>query len=371
MNKIFIVVQNLKIGGFQRIALDEAYGFLSSGYPASILTLEEFKNDAFFNIELGIIRKNKLHISYLGKSRFKQFMYLRLLIKEEYNINFISHNLRATVLIRLARIGIKNRGRVYSIIHQLPSLSAVIQRRKRFFYSLFTDELFAYSEGVKNDWDNRINSNFLSRYIFQKKQISVLRNGVYFERLPEAINRQNYSKTEIRLVFLGRNTSWKGIGILIQLAELPLLKKVKLHFILPSNDSSFLKNTPAKVLDRVSFQAGDSLSSFRALPGDIHIYPTNYGKDAQFLESISINCLEMASMRIPSLVSVGGLGTWPEFIDKNLIREVDWGNLSKVAEVILEVSQTKISEVEFYYFKNIIDIQNRINILLKYFKSTK
>lgn len=369
MNKIFIVVQNLKIGGFQRIALDEAYGFLSSGYPTSILTLEEFKNDAFFNIESGIIRSKKLSISFLGNSRFEQFVYLRVLMKREHKVNFISHNLRATVLIRLARIGIKNQNKIFTIIHQLPTLSATLQRKKRFFYSLFTDKLFAYSEGVKNDWENRINSNCLSRYFFRKKQISVLRNGVYFERLPKVVNIANYSKTEVRLIFLGRNTSWKGIEILIKLAELPLLKNVKLHFILPSDDTSFLKNASPQILDRITFQTGSSLGSFKPVPGDIHVYPTNYGKNAQFLESVSINCLEMASIRIPSLVSIGGLETWPEFIDKNLIKEVDWKNLNQVAELILELSITKISDAEFEYFKKFIDIQNRINFLLKCFKN--
>ena len=48
MYKIVIVVQNLKIGGFQRVALDEAYAFRYLGLDVCILTLEPFTKNEFY-----------------------------------------------------------------------------------------------------------------------------------------------------------------------------------------------------------------------------------------------------------------------------------------------------------------------------------
>jgi hypothetical protein len=43
-NSVLIVVQNLKIGGYQRIALDELYGFAKEQCPVELVALEDFTN---------------------------------------------------------------------------------------------------------------------------------------------------------------------------------------------------------------------------------------------------------------------------------------------------------------------------------------
>jgi hypothetical protein len=57
-----------------------------------------------------------------------------------------------------------------------------------------------------------------------------------------------------------------------------------------------------------------SFRDYKPSYGDVHLYPANYGTSAKFIESISINCLEMASVGIPSFITRGGLLTWPEFL---------------------------------------------------------
>ena len=134
MYKVFIVVQNLRIGGFQRIALDEAYGFIEKNYFPTILLLENYNkssNDNFFHLEKNLIEKLKLKISIVGGSRWNQFKFFRSLIKkEQQQMKFVSHNLRATVLIRFASVGYKSKVVTFTTIHQIPSLSALIQRVK-------------------------------------------------------------------------------------------------------------------------------------------------------------------------------------------------------------------------------------------------
>ena len=58
MYKVFIVVQNLRIGGFQRIALDEAHGFIEKNYFPTIVLLESYSkssNENFFYLEKNLI----------------------------------------------------------------------------------------------------------------------------------------------------------------------------------------------------------------------------------------------------------------------------------------------------------------------------
>ena len=136
---------------------------------------------------------------------------------------------------------------------------------------------------------------------------------------------------------------------------------------MPSQDESFLQLCSEGLLKRISFQVGESISSFKAKFGDVHLYPTNYGVNAKFTESISLNCLEMAAIGVPSLVSAGGLGTWPEFIGLNLIREVDWKKVEENTELIKRVSISRINPAELNYVRDIVDINNHVNILISFF----
>ena len=78
--RIIIVVQNLKIGGSQRIALDEAYGLASQNFFVTVITLENFLEDKvnnFVDKEKNFIDKYKLTIRAAEGTRIKQFKYLK------------------------------------------------------------------------------------------------------------------------------------------------------------------------------------------------------------------------------------------------------------------------------------------------------
>ena len=370
MYKIVIVVQNLKIGGFQRVALDEAYAFRSLGLDVCILTLEPFAKNEFYVLEADLINNNGLIITFAGQTRLEFLQTLKNFCQPNIQYKFICHSLRSTVLIKLLKtFSLRNYRNILiiTVMHQLPSLSSYIQRHKRFLYASFSDILFAYSRAVKMDWDLRVRHNFCYRILFKNKKINILRNGVFLARLPKISDNANSGTSNLRLLFLGRNTGWKGIQTVIELGEEPSLKNANLHFIVPSQDESFLQLCSEGLLKRISFQVGESISSFKAKFGDVHLYPTNYGVNAKFTESISLNCLEMAAIGVPSLVSAGGLGTWPEFIGLNLIREVDWKKVEENTELIKRVSISRINPAELNYVRDIVDINNHVNILISFF----
>ena len=372
MDKIITVVQNLEMGGIQRLSLDETYYLSREGFSNKLVLLENISNlskNNFFEREKDLIKKYNVFISEAGESRLEQFSYFKLLMKSEgYNLKFISHSLRATVIIRLAKICTRTDAKICTTIHQLPSLSAFRQRIKRFFYSLFSDFLFAYSAAVKNDWDYRINSNMLSKLLFKNQQISLVRNGVFLDRMPNRFENKKISQlNEPRLIFLGRPTSWKGIDTVIKLAEQRELSNASILFMIPHDNLEFLKDLPKNILERVSVRVGRSFSDYKPQLGDVHLYPTNYGSRAIYTESISINCLEMASVGVPSIVTKGGLNTWPELQNDPIFTEVDWNNLKETSLKILHISKYSFPEIEIKRYQKIIDIDNHVGNVLQHF----
>jgi hypothetical protein len=175
---VIIAVENLRIGGYQRLALDQAY-YLSDISQRCLLLLlnpEIPGLKSFETAEEDLIRSKNLVTCRLSGKRIKDFFAIRKILRSENsNVLVISHSMRSTVLFAIARAGLKNKIVINTTIHQLPSLSRFFQRLKRFFYSQFGDNIYAYSDAVQKDW--------LSRYSNLGKSISILRNGIYKERL--------------------------------------------------------------------------------------------------------------------------------------------------------------------------------------------
>ena len=368
--RIIIVVQNLKIGGSQRIALDEAYGLASQNFFVTVITLENFLEDKvnnFVDKEKNFIDKYKLTIRAAEGTRIKQFKYFKTLFKSsEVSSEIISHSLRATVLIYLAKQFCRSDVQIHTVIHQLPSLSNSSQRIKRFIYSILSDNLFTFSIAAKKDWDANIKSSFWLKQLFRGQQIKLLRNGVFLDRLPANVSFGSERSTEnLRLIFLGRPTKWKGIETIFELLQMDQLVSAEALLFFPYENKELLSHLPITVLNRINIVIGKSIRDYYPKKGDVHLYPANYGENAKFIESISINCLEMAAIGVPSCVTEGGLETWPEFSQNSLITEVDWNDLNKTAETIVELHKKNLSELDLIKVRNLVSINNHINQLIE------
>ena len=368
--KIIIVVQNLKIGGFQRIALDEAYGFSAKKIDTTLVLLEDTESDSFNSFvksESDLISKYNLVIKSASGSRFNQFLFFRSMLRSLGGATqVISHSLRATVIIWFAKFVSRNDIRVHTVIHQLPSLSAPVQRFKRFIYSLFSDKLYTFSIAAKNDWDNKIQSNLLLKSVFQKKPIILLRNGVFLERLPvKSYGHLADGTLNIRLIFLGRPTKWKGVDTVLELLKTKRLISATAIFYFPYENSQLMSNIPTQIQDRITVYFGKTIRDYSPRIGDVHVYPVNYGNRGEFIESISINCLEMMALGIPSCVTKGGLDTWPELSKNSMITEVIWSNLDQTAEKIFETHMRVHENSDFISARRIVSIDGHIDQLVQ------
>ncbi len=369
-NPILIVVQNLKIGGYQRIALDELYGFAKQQYPVELVALEDFTqniNNNLFYLEKDLIQKFDLSMKIASGHRYQQLGFFRRYIRScDKSLVVFSHSLRATVLIRIASFVCKKNVRIHTVIHQIPSLSRPIQRLKRFLYSLFSDSLHTFSVAAKNDWDDKINNNLFLKVMFKNKPITLLRNGIFLERLP-TLNRVNELdiKSNFRLIFLGRPTRWKGAETLLNLSKLQSLLDFEIVFFFPYENLDLFSDLPETIMGRITVNIGKTISDYSPKKGDIHLYPTNYGQGSKFIESVSINCLEMSAIGIPSCITRGGLDTWPEFSNSSLIVEVDWSNLKEVSNRILEIHGEKISDSELERVREVVSIKHHVNQMIQ------
>ena len=368
MKTVFIVVQNLKIGGFQRVALDEAYAFSSKGFRVVLVVLEQLEKDyakSFYIREIDLIEKFEIQLSVVSGNRRQQLISFRSLIRNsDFNQYYISHNLRASVLIRLASIISARKVQIYTVIHQIPSLSDRTQRFKRFLYARSSNKLFIFSAAALEDWNKRINSNSFLKMLYRSKNIELLRNGVFFGRINIEPTFMTASQTrELRMIFIGRPTFWKGIGTVLALARTELLSKSKVVLYLPYANDSLFQNLPDSLTSRLEIVIGKTFKDYVPRLGDVHLYPADYGS-SEFIESISINCLEMASVGVPSCVTKGGLATWPEFSNNEIVKEIEWVNLSEAAQIILNCSQIQFSDLELEKVRDFISIKNHINTLV-------
>lgn len=362
--KAIIFVDNMKIGGYQRLALDQAYSLIDSGFNVTLNVLSQSKNWTLIELENSIIKEKKLIINQLPCNRIQLIKELALRTKIDANTIVISHSLRATFALRISRIYSRKNYQISTTIHQIPTLSHFTQRVKRFIYCQFSDHLYCFSQAVYDSWNFQFGINarfFLSRF---GKKITLLRNGIYLGRLPTRLAVENCHFNP-RIVFLGRPTFWKGLDTISELANQTELCDFDFLFIVPDEPNLELEELLIKLGDRAEVIRGFTIGAYKPRKGDVHIYPVNYGINVKKIESISLNCLEMGALGVPSLVSLGGLSTWPEFRNSRLYREVNWENYVQITVAIKLLSSLEISSEEQFKIMEQVNIANQIETILK------
>ena len=371
VNHALICVDNLRVGGYQRLTLDEAYALSDRGFKVSIFVLEESnspttRTETFFEIESQLIYNKNIEINFSSQQ------WRRLLVDLRHTINsipksplIISHSLRCTVMLKIFKLfRQKPQLTINTKVHQLPSLTDSKQRLKRLIYTQFTDRLFGFSEAVSLSWTTQFGDHFRLLLRFTKR-LDLLRNGIYLDRLPVRDKLNSSSISRPRIIFLGRLTFWKGLSIFETISLLDELKDYDFLFIIPSYvDSDFVK-LKAVLGDRLKIVEGKSINQLQFCEGDVHLYPALYGENSKIIESVSLNCLEMACLGIPSLITVGGQITWREPIFNKVFLEVDWDSIDQVVSKIRRASKLKIQNEDLDLIRRKIDINSELDRLIR------
>lgn len=364
--RVLILVDNLRMGGIQRLALDQLFMLSDLEIPAEI-HFRQLKattdNPNFLSLETTRNAERKLSICSMPESRTFQFLYLIRLYRSRDFTDVINLSLGGTVLLQIAKIFSLRRPTIHTIVEQLPTLSAPTQRYKRFIYSCFSDRLYGYSQAVVWDWNFRLDHNPLSRFLFRKRP-TVHRNGVYLERLPMRKIDHGVQSGPSRLVFVGRNVGWKNPELVLDLLRSDPDKTLSALIVVPIIDESYVDSLTSEFGTRVEFIVGKRVEDVAFRSGDIHVYPVDYGPSAKFTESVSINCLEMACLGIPSLVTQYGTDTWPELVELGLLVEVDWNNRESIQSSLRQAMKFQASEAIVSRAREVISIRRNVSELL-------
>jgi len=366
--RVLIVVDNFRIGGIERLALDQLCMLSDLDIPSEA-HYRQFRataeNPNFLSLEAKRISEKSLKIKSMPDSRFSQIIHIsRLLRAQRFNV-VINLSVGATIILRIAKFFSFSTTQIHTIVQQLPSLSAPLQRWKRFVYATFSNHLYCYSHAVAKDWNNRISKNLLSRFTLGLRRPSVLRNGVYLGRLPVvAQNSVTKIKTN-RIVFIGRNVSWKNPELIASLLRAKKNRDLTALIVMPSISQNYIGKLMSEFGSRVQFEIGKRIEDVIFKEGDVNVYPVNYGPQAPFIESISINCLEMACLGIPSLITKGGSETWPELVEMGLLYEVDWNNSESLDSALERAKSLVPDETLVNRAQKLISIENNLRSLIQ------
>ena len=367
MERVFIFCDNFQIGGIQRLTLDQAYYLNSIGVETLIIVLGERPDShtpSFLFLEESLIKSLGLDFVFVQGGKFSQFFEILKLMNGKKNTLAICHSLRATVLIFFARIFSKNRIRSVTTIHQLLSMSAPVQRIRRILYSQFSDQLFGYSLAVIDDWNYRRNHNPFICLISSRRKIALCRNGVYLPRLYFDSQNQRLENFKIeRLLFINRITSWKGLSTFLELLKNPKFNGLKIMIMTPTDPESFLTSLSPEVRHRIQKVIGKSVSQIDFAPGDLHLYPANYGETSKYVEGVSINVLELASLGVRSIVTEKGLSTWPDLVSLGIVKATDWNKINDVENSIKEC-ESGLDVEKIMLARDIVDVKNNLLTLL-------
>lgn len=364
--KIIVLVDHLRIGGRERLALDQMYAMSDRQIESILVSLDSdatHLNPNFLSQKQEQAFINKIKKIELTNRKSRWIIYLWRLYGKFKPDLIIAHTLPAVAVSRILRLFMCKKFHINAVIHQLPSLSDKNQRYRRMFYSQFADSLFGYSKAVKMDWDKHVASNKIAKLLF-KRRIEVLRNGIYINRLPprqwKIYPGTKKVNSSLRLVFIGRIIAWKGIEKFTEIYDAIKDMRPRLLIITPSANFE-IQEKLYKVFDgKVEFLIGGTLADYTPEMGDVHVYPVDYGPAAQYVESISLNCLEMAILGIKSVVTSGGCGTWPELVKNGIFIETDWNSLAHIRSSILSASQDSLNDQDMLEVSKLVNIENNL-----------
>lgn len=370
--KLFLFLDNLRIGGIQRLALDESYAFDRLGIGIEIVVLQsKVPTDDIRAIDGKFFQDNKIIVHHAPIGRFLKIFWLRRFLKKNNVKIAICHSASSIGLIRLASKALRRKIKIIGFLHQLASLSSQTQKFKRFMYFSMADSIKASSKQFILESNSAL-SNYPFYENLVKRKLGFDRMGVDLGRIDWLQKNSMVARVEGKpaLLFNSRTIAWKGFDKFVSLAEY-LGEEYQYIVITSSSIHNSELVDKFKQLPDARLYFGLSVAHFSWEVPTIHIYPTDYGPKVNFPQSIGLNVLECLSLGIPSFISQEGFESWPEFRNSRFVREVDWSLVEEVKiqveKVLLNAQSWSTMQHEMRRIRSIVSIEEHINRLMKEF----
>jgi len=369
-----IVAENLRIGGVQRLLIDESYQFLAWDSNPHIVSLApKMPGDHLPDLDEEFKPSKKLNITHLSASKAAQINYFyKLMHKKGSPRVFITHSTTGAALLRISSILALKRILIILQIHQLITLSDNRQQFKRILYSMSANYVLFSSNQFLLEWKLLIDKKKYSKLMYRKR-LKFDRMGVYLPRLTSSdFDKKRLCKADVpHLIFLSRVTSWKGFEKFKSLTNQYSSSEIHTLAMTASNYRKDIFNPDEFNTDQSHVIFNSSVTSLQLNLGSVHLYPSDYGPNVKHPQSIGMNVLEMISQGIPSLISKEGFESWPELQKTELVKVVDWNNTEEVLRTI-ESSRKLSSESrreEFRKLSEAISIEDHCRRLVKLMQS--
>jgi hypothetical protein len=369
-----IVAENLRIGGVQRLLVDETYQFLAwDGIPHIVSLAPKLSGDHLPDLDQDFKPSKKLDITYLNANKAEQISYFYRMMREKNSPRvFITHSTTGAALLRICSFFTFKRILIILQIHQLITLSDNRQQFKRILYSICADYVLFSSNQFLMEWKLLINRKRYSKLIY-RKNLKFDRMGVYLPRLTSSdFSKRQLCKTDVpHLIFLSRVTSWKGFEKFKSITEQFASTEIHTLAMTASNYRKDIFNPEEFNTENSHVVFNSSVTSLQLNLGSVHLYPSDYGPSIKYPQSIGMNVLEMISQGIPSLISKDGFESWPELRESELVKVVDWTNKEEVLRAV--ESSRKLSsqsrKEEFEKLSGVISIEDHCRRLVNLMQS--
>ena len=361
---VVVALDNLRVGGIQRIALDECYSLIDNEIDFRLLCfskVEEFDSMLFVDSEYA--KSAQVAPFVISGSVFAKIVQTsKFLRKIDKEVKVVVHSPSLAVVFFLARILSGKRFPILLWIHQVLSLSSFHQSLKRVIYSNAADCVFFTTKQFELEWNLVVANNIFLKF-FQPKKRVFSRIGIYHKRVLSTDWKDATlcsSKVEHR-IFASRITSWKGVSKFLDLIQ--HREDSQIHFIFMTTDSyktsKFFENLNDQKVHVLTSRAPAHL---RNAPAPVHLYPSDYGPKVTHPMSIGLNVLEFLVLGVPSLISKEDFLTFPELRNCELIKTSDWNDLEEIEQDIIVLNSNRESGQSWLTEENLTLISNKEHI---------
>ncbi len=364
LRKVYIVLDNLRVGGIQRLALDEAYALSAQGFHVSLLILEkEFQLDDIREIDSQYFASFDIEVVWIPGSNWQKIKYISRLIKELRISSVISHSAKGVFILRIGALLVGQKLKILGFVHQLITLSDRKQQFKRILFFSLADELRASSLQFVLELNRLLKYGFVSNLVLRKK-MQFDRMGVYLNRLDFQVSQKSLEPTtKTTLVFMSRLAIWKGFGKFVSIArqlgdEFEYMVVTSRFF----SDSDSVNRLCSEIHARLVY--GTNIARVSDGRKFIHVYPSDYGLQVKYPQSIGMNVLECLALGIPSLISHEEFWSWPELAKSSLVKTTDWSP-EDVEDKIRHMKQVAIVDLsrEIDTVRSVVSINEHVGRL--------
>jgi hypothetical protein len=347
--KFFIITENLRVGGIQRLALDECYELMSRGASVELISLSpRISGDDIIELDGSPIEDSRFKLTLIATQKISKVITLRkILLREKSDFAVVSHSASAVLLIRIA-FPFRRKTKPLLYVHQLISMSSKFQAFKRILYFSLSRKILVSSLQFSLDLEAYLKKNPLVGHLF-RLETEFDRMGIYLPRLlasPMNVKQFNCNPGAPHLLSISRVTSWKGIETFIEMSRQIELNDC--HSVVLSTSTGRRDIFDPNSQESSNFHYFEN-SGITSMPRDlnyIHIYAAKYPEEVLFPQCIGMNVLECLALGIPSLISEENFESWPELINYPLVLTSNWKNISDSIAKIRILESIPLNERE-------------------------